>query len=537
MNIKVKVKFKIDDPETKQFSVRVSYSRGVEADHFFDCPVSKLSDLFFLKSALEDRIGRAFTKDEATEIQQRLIQETHVAETWTLVKQFGLQSNGHTIVTPTGPINAEEGKRYILPSEMTDQYEKRGTLEGWQCIGSYLEQSSILTLGITLAFATPLLKEKIRRSCGFIISGPSGGGKSTAIRAAASTAGYMMEKELPSFNFTPTGGEENAQAHSGTLWPLDDIQIIAGGPKERHAFLENFAYVLVNGRGKIKSRLAKANGLASDTSWLTYCFAGAEETAAGIARSAGALRQGGATVRLIDIPFGEHIFDRAFDSDIDVSVACTEISKITEENGGKPLNVFLKRYFKNHSSNKKQMYKYIGEFEQSVKGRSKNQIDKKIESHFAFIYAVGALASTLGVLPVSREHVLSCIRRCHKWALAEINPERSFVNSGLKSLRKYSDALPRVKRSSPTISEDATGFIRQDADRLLMFVKRDHFLQMFPHAMQAQMVAKHLAKRKCIHGHAPEHLGKSLDWCTRQVAWPTKGKPTRPHTIIIELED
>lgn len=533
----IKVQFKIHDPETNQFSVRIRYSQSQEKDHTFDCPISKLSDLQFLKSGLEDRIGRHLSKDDAVQIQQNLIGSLIKAEQWTLVKQFGLQSNGRTIVTPTGPINAEKDKRYILPEDMTDQYEKRGTLEGWQSLSTYLHQSSILTLGVTLVFAAPLLKELNRRSCGFIISGPSGGGKSTAIRAAASTAGYMKEKELPSFNFTPTGGEENAQAHSGTLWPLDDIQIIAGGPKERHAFLENFAYVLVHGRGKIKSRHAKANGSASDTSWLTYCFAGAEETAAGIARSAGALRQGGATARLIDVPFGEHIFDRASDADIDVAVACTEIAKITEENGGKPLNMFLKRYFKDRASNKQKLFKYINEFENAVSGRSQSQVDRKVTYHFAFIFAVGALASELNVLPTSRGHVLKCIRRCHKWALAEINPERNFVASGLKILRQYRDTLSQVKRSNPSISEDATGFVRRDGDRLLMFIKREHFLQMFPHSMQAQLVAKHLAKRKCIHGHAPEHLGRSLEWCTRQVTWPTNGKPTRPHTIIIDLED
>lgn len=533
-----RILYKIFDPSTKEYLVRIEYTRGDDENiEFFDCANSKLDDFAFIKKFYADRKGLILSKAKVLKAQSRLQKEAAKAVERTLVKHFGLQEDSKTIITPTKTIG-EDDQRYIVPVELMKRYTKRGSLDGWQQLSAYLEMSSILTFSVCVGFAASLLKLFDRESCGFLISGTKKGGKSTTIRATAAIAGYGEKQRLKSFHFTEAGGEEEAQAHSGIAWPLDDLQMKGGSAKERHAAIEHFSYVLANGEGKVRARHAVASGIVSDSSWLTLCVAGAERTAASVARAAGTFREGGATARLIDIPCGMHIFDLVKDRDLNIPALCTAITRIGRENCGTPLNVFLKRFFKYKKKNETCVHQFEEEFVKYVSDEADDQAVQHVRQYFAFIYAVGALSCELGVLTISRKHVRKCIARCYEKAVGELDPERKFVTEGLKELRRYTKTLHRVCKSSPHISDDATGFLRRDNDRTFLIVSREYFSKMFPNAMQSQLVAKHLALKGFIRMPAPEHLSKSLDWASQQISWPTKSNAKkRVHSLVIEIEE
>lgn len=536
--MKTTIVLKIYDPMKKDFLVRIKYARlegGFPNSDFVDYPISRLDDLAFVKKFFADK--KAVFLSNPRKVQARLKKDARAAETRTLVTSFGLQNDGVTVITPTKIIGGEN-HNYVVPAALMERYAAQGSLKGWKAISEYLEMSSILTFGICVAFAAPLLTLFDRESFGFLLSGKRKGGKSTAIRACASVAGYSSKQRLKTFDFTETGGEEEAQAHSGIAWPLDDLEMKGGSAKERHAAIEHFSYKLANGAGKVRARQAVASGIVSDSYWQTISLTGAENTASSVARAAGTVRQGGAAARLVDIPFELHIFDRAKRSEVNVPALCAAIAKIGRENSGKPLNAFLRRFFDERQKNEARIRHFEGMFVERARQENDDQGIQHLRQYFAFIYAVGAVASELGVLPVSRTHVRQSAMHCYQKAVDELDPGRKFVSAGLKLLRNYCKTVKRVRKSSPLIGDDDTGFKRSDGSSTYLIVSREYFLKMFPNAMQAQLVAKHLAAKGWLRMPAPEHLPRSLDWASQQISWPTESNSKkRVNSLVIELED
>ena len=127
-----------------------------------------------------------------------------------------------TYVQANAIYGAPAGERIILQSAAPPSMPSRcGTLEGWQQeVAAPAAGNSRLVLALSVAFAGPLLRFAGEESFGFHFAGSSSGGKTTALRVAASAWGGS----LASWRTTDNAAEAMARAANDGFLALDELR-------------------------------------------------------------------------------------------------------------------------------------------------------------------------------------------------------------------------------------------------------------------------------------------------------------------------
>ncbi|MBB4842492.1 putative DNA primase/helicase [Paucibacter oligotrophus] len=198
-------------------------------------------------------------------------------------------------VLPSGCIGQVEGRRYVYQSEggIDDQYKQRGELSQWRdAVSALAVGNSRLLFALCCAFAGPLLRLAGVESGGFQFRGDSSGGKTTALKVAASVygpPGYMQR-----WRTTDNALEATAVQHSDSLLILDEF-----GQLEPKVAGE-CAYMLANEQEKGR---ATRGGLAKRRRTWRLLFLSSGELGLGDhMRQAGKDMRAGQEVRFVDIP-------------------------------------------------------------------------------------------------------------------------------------------------------------------------------------------------------------------------------------------
>lgn len=203
--------------------------------------------------------------------------------------------HGGVYVLPSGSIGQAEGLRYVFQSEggIDDQYKQRGELDAWRReVAALAAGNSRLMFALCCAFAGPLLRLAGVESGGFQFRGDSSGGKTTALKVAASVfgpPGYMQR-----WRTTDNALEATAVQHSDSLLILDEFGQL--DPK----VAGECAYMLANEQEKGR---ATRGGLAKRRRTWRLLFLSSGELGLGDhMRQAGKEMRAGQEVRFVDIP-------------------------------------------------------------------------------------------------------------------------------------------------------------------------------------------------------------------------------------------
>jgi putative DNA primase/helicase len=203
--------------------------------------------------------------------------------------------HGGVFVLPSASIGQVEGLRYVFQSEggIEDQYKQRGELHDWQTwVAAVAAGNSRLVFALCCAFAGPLMRLAGIESGGFQFRGDSSGGKTTALKVAASVYGppaYMQR-----WRTTDNALEATAVQHSDSLLILDEFGQL--DPK----VAGECAYMLANEQEKGR---ATRGGLAKRRrSWRLLFLSSGELGLADHMRQAGKEIRAGQEVRFVDLP-------------------------------------------------------------------------------------------------------------------------------------------------------------------------------------------------------------------------------------------
>lgn len=197
-------------------------------------------------------------------------------------------------VLPDGAIGAATDE-WLFDSGAPDAspYKQRGTLKQWrESVASLCAGNSRLVFAVCSAFASPLLHLLGEESGGFHYRGDSSGGKTTALRAAASVCGspdYMQR-----WRATDNGLEALAMTHCDAPLLLDELkQIDAKVAGET-------AYMLANGSGK--ARANEKGGARTIARWRLIFLSAGELSLSQHMAEVGKKVHAGQELRLADIP-------------------------------------------------------------------------------------------------------------------------------------------------------------------------------------------------------------------------------------------
>lgn len=174
-----------------------------------------------------------------------------------------------------------------------EEHGQGGTLDGWRSeIAARAVGNPLFALGLSAAFAGPMLARCNAEGGGLHFVGDSSTGKTTILEAAASVWGGANYRR--SWRATANGMEGAAALFNDCLLALDEISEC--DPRE----VGNIVYSLGNGRGK--QRAGRTGAARAVTRWQAFIVSTGERTIATTMAEGGHRFKAGQSVRLLDIP-------------------------------------------------------------------------------------------------------------------------------------------------------------------------------------------------------------------------------------------
>lgn len=182
---------------------------------------------------------------------------------------------------------------YQTENEASDEYTTGGDFDDWKKgVSEVAIDNPTLMLGISVAFAGPLLKLCNAENGGIHFVGDSSTGKTTIIQAACSVWGGANYRR--SWRATSNGLEGAAQLFNDNMLALDEISEC--DPSE----IGNIIYCIANGRGKQR---AGRNGAAQSVSqWRCVVLSSGERSVDTSLAEGGKQIKAGQEVRLLSVP-------------------------------------------------------------------------------------------------------------------------------------------------------------------------------------------------------------------------------------------
>ncbi|MCB1968618.1 MAG: DUF927 domain-containing protein [Candidatus Accumulibacter sp.] len=174
-----------------------------------------------------------------------------------------------------------------------EEHGQGGTLDGWRTeIAARAVGNPLFIVGLSAAFAGPMLARCNAEGGGLHFVGDSSTGKTTLLEAAASVWGGANYRR--SWRATANGMEGAAILFNDCLLALDEVSEC--DPRE----VGNIVYALGNGRGK--QRASRSGAARAVTRWQAFIVSTGERTIATTMAEGGHRSKAGQSVRLLDIP-------------------------------------------------------------------------------------------------------------------------------------------------------------------------------------------------------------------------------------------
>ena len=282
-----------------------------------------------------------------------------------------------------------------------------GSLKGWKrYVAKPAKWNPLLIFALSAAFAPPLIGPLRREPFGLQFFGEGSTGKTTVIDVAGSVWGWGSRGYHKTWNTTVNALEPTAQAHNDALLALDEVQTGTGERQKPGESVIPSIFRLLSGEPK-KRLGADGSSLSKSPSWKLIYMSTSEFDLRKLANDSGQELTKGHQVRCIDIPadtfqFGcfEHVPD-GFDSSAQFARGLRE--RCTNHHGT-PIDAYLQAITADEfnwdnwipwlNARRERFQKEL----EPVPGLPENLADRIVQ-HFSDIYAAGALASKLEILP------------------------------------------------------------------------------------------------------------------------------------------
>ena len=339
--------------------------------------------------------------------------------------------HGAAVVRP-GQVYARENPKpeiYIDPN--TDAHLGayllgEGSLKGWQeFVAKPSRQSSCLRLSIAAALGALFLRPLGMDSFGMNWFSDTSDGKSHALFVAASVAGLMGPNGLPSWADSEPAIEDLARGLRDCVMPLDETA--DGGdktPLEKKA--RTLAFLIARNRPRRLSRIHERNNNLENREFRIIVLSSSERALGRIARDAGRQRLGGEEVRFIDIPGSDPKSAGIIDGNIKPAPGKTlrETTKDLVEtlkanaikHQGYAFHELQERYVNDpHGFELLKTYKM--QFERDAVLTDGHNVQFRVRSNFAVVYAAAALSIDYAILPWKKKPTFRAIEKCMRRAL------------------------------------------------------------------------------------------------------------------------
>jgi hypothetical protein len=330
---------------------------------------------------------------------------------------------GKGFVLPSGEVFGDEPNLHVcLPEiyrEFADKFASRRTLQGWQRIAELAIGNSRLMLAVALAFIGPVASLLRVEPPSIQLVGMNGAGK-TAILTAAGSVWGGRDDELGTFaeSWAQTKNKVDvlAAAHSGTLLVLDDTRTFE---RDTRVGFGNFKEAVMRmAEGRLKGRRGDVSSIRSRTPFLSS----SNDSLDDMARAVGVEIDDALRGRLIDVPLQPGIVG-AFE-DLkgfpDHAAFSVELLRVARQNYGVASVEFVQRMVELRQEDEARLVGWLRArreaFLRFAKGRviSTSRELTRFHQRFATIYAAGALAIVLGVLPWNYGQLWEALLGCEE---------------------------------------------------------------------------------------------------------------------------
>jgi len=403
------------------------------------------------------------------------------------------------VTSRTGWHDAADGATFVLPdrtygcgseewiftsdTQAGNTYRLKGTLAGWKTeVARRCAGNSRLVFAVSMAFASPLLYLAGAESGGFNLVGNSSGGKTTALRMAASVCGgqdYMQR-----WRATDNGIEGLALQHCDSLLLLDELaqmdSKVAG----------EAAYMLANGSGKNRSK--QSGGLRAQLSWRLLFLSSGEIGLAQHMADAGKQARAGQELRMADIPAdagaGLGLFENLHECGHGAEFA-KALDQASRKNHGCSLGAFLSRLAsEEQTAIAEALHEGQRVFEKRFLSSDASGQARRVGNRFALVGAAGELATSWGITGWDAGEAMKAAGVCFQAWLANRGgegnqEERAILGQVREFLRRYGEsAFSDLRRSSMTdthmsVHSDRAGWreYEEGRDEMNFFVSIEMF--------------------------------------------------------------
>lgn len=330
--------------------------------------------------------------------------------------------HGPVYVLPSTTIGPHDGRQFVFQSDgsVEDTFRQRGELSTWQHqVAANCAGNSRLVFAVSCAFAGPLLPFSGQEGGGFHLRGDSRGGKTTALRCAASV--YGGEKYMQQWRTTSNALESTAVQHNHALLVLDELGQL--DPREAG----DTAYLLANGMDK--GRATRTVLPRKRRTWRLLFLSSGEVGMADLMADAGKRVRAGQEVRMVDVPLDAGagmggIEDRhEFDSAAELAEALKAGAARAHGTAGRTWLQWCADHFGELQHRVRDLAdRYRGDF---VPDAASGQV-RTVGSRFALVAAAGELATEAGITGWPAGHAAWAARRCFEAWLAA----RGHVDNG-----------------------------------------------------------------------------------------------------------
>lgn len=277
------------------------------------------------------------------------------------------------------------------------------------------------------------------------LGGPSGGGKTTMLRIAQSVLKRVEEEDIASANMTPTGLEEHAAENNDLIACADEFGALMANEKEVAAFAKALSYRIRQGQGRRRSRAARAT-LGYDQLKFRTCMMTSSEMP--LAMLLGP-RLAGEEVRLVDLLVpdkldGGVLIRRGRKAPISVDanrMLIKQVEKALSENYGTAFPRFVSKlsedqaHFRTRARNLCAMF--VGRMIELGGVAPENARHLEV---FGRIYAAGALAAELGIVPFDLQRLGLAMRGVYAQSELGVREVSKRLDEGIVNiLRAASD--------------------------------------------------------------------------------------------------
>ena len=282
----------------------------------------------------------------------------------------------------------------------------------------------IVTFAVMMPFCAPILRlSRITNNFGVELSGPKARGKSTLQRAAASTAGPVLDPSGKNYwitaNTTMNALEAEMPLHNDMFMSIEEMSSMNAGESDRVRAnrARELVFRMYEGTGKDRFQAAR-----QPPARFAYLTSTNDPTATLLGANAGDAADA-VTDRLLALPISSERIHGIFEEDLPKGyrsgeAAARAIDALVAEHYGHPIRVFLRALVNARAEDedalKHDIEALIMKFRQAVGVPEGSQgTEARVADAFGLIYAAGRLAQRYGALPWSLKCLTAAVC-CHR---------------------------------------------------------------------------------------------------------------------------